>query len=136
KISIIFHFILVAAGFIATISGYMWGGIMLVLFGLNGLVQHYYIPAPAHSDKWYNCLIKNLGLIIAGLGVFWLLANYWMPLGAGKSLLLNVLFVALLVGLILGIFSLIEYYYTFILKWCLNHKTLFLSIPAFLIFLG
>jgi len=70
------------------------------------------------------------------VGVIWLLAKYWLPLGAGKSLMLNVVFVALLVGFILGLFSLLEYYYKSILKWCLDHKKTFLFIPSFLIETG
>jgi copper/silver efflux system protein len=58
---------------------------------------------------------------------------YWMPLGAGKSLFLNIIFVALMVAVILGAFNILEYYYKSILKWCLDNKAAFLSIPAFLI---
>ena len=31
-----------------------------------------------------NLLIKHFSIIVTVLGVTWLLANYWMPLGAGK----------------------------------------------------
>ena len=42
------------------------------------------------------------------IGVIWLLAKYWLPLGAGKSILVNFIFVALLVGLYLGAFMITE----------------------------
>jgi Cu(I)/Ag(I) efflux system membrane protein CusA/SilA len=44
--------------------------------------------------------------------------------------------VTLLVGFILGSFTLLEYYYKSILKWCLDNKITFLLIPTFLILLG
>src|SRR5690554_2357874 len=109
---------------------------MLILFGLAGILQYYYKPSKEESKKWVDRFIKNLGLIIAGAGVIWLLGNYWMPLGAGESLFLNIIFVGFLVGLILIIFNALEYFYPSILRWCLNHKTQFLAIPSFLILVG
>ena len=72
----------------------------------------------------------------AGPGVTWLLARYWLPLGAGKSLVLNAVFVVLLLVIILGAFKLLEHFYRSILNWCLNHKIAFLSIPSLLILMG
>ncbi|HZH72111.1 MAG TPA: efflux RND transporter permease subunit [Mariniphaga sp.] len=123
-------------GIIAIIFGLTWGGVMLILFGLAGILQYYYKPSKEESKKWVDRFIKNLGLIIAGAGVIWLLGNYWMPLGAGESLFLNIIFVGFLVGLILIIFNALEYFYPSILRWCLNHKTQFLAIPSFLILVG
>src|SRR5690606_13070950 len=62
--------------------------------------------------------------------------EYWLPLGPAQSLPLNFLFVVLIVGLILGFFTLLEYFYEPILEWCLNNKLTFLLIPSFLIFMG
>jgi copper/silver efflux system protein len=81
-------------------------------------------------------LIKHAELLIVLIGVTWLLARYWLPLGAGKSLVTNVLFVALLLVVILGAFKLLEHFYRSILNWCLNHKIAFLSIPSLLILIG
>ncbi|MFT7591235.1 MAG: Cu(I)/Ag(I) efflux system membrane protein CusA/SilA [bacterium] len=66
----------------------------------------------------------------------WLLAKYWMPLGASKSLLANMIFVVLIVALILGLFYLLERYYTRILHWCLRNKWKFLSLPIIIIAFG
>ena len=130
------NIILAIAGIVVFVAGYFWGGTMLFLFGISGFMKDFHTPATGKESVWYNRLLNHSGLIITGAGVIWLLGNYWMPLGAGKSLLLNILFVALLVGIILGTFRLIEYYYTSILKWCLRNKALFLSVPAVLILLG
>jgi copper/silver efflux system protein len=123
-------------GVIALISGYYWGGVLLFLFGITGLLKCFFYKEEKFRRYWTGWLLNHSGLVIAGLGVIWLLANYWMPLGASKSLFLNMIFVTLLVGLILGAFSTLEYFYKPILRWCLNHKALFLAIPSLLILWG
>ena len=128
--------LLIMAGVVALIIGAIWSGVLLLLFGLTGLMQEFLLPPDKEDYKWHHRLLKHSGLIVAGLGVIWLLGNYWMPLGAARSLTLNIVFVALLVGIILGFFSLLEYYYKPVLKWCLNHKAVFLAIPSVLILWG
>jgi copper/silver efflux system protein len=81
------NIIMVITGVAALIFGAVWGGVMLLLFGIAGLMQEFFLPKQDENSKWYYWLLKNSGLIIAGLGVVWLLGIYWMPLGAGKSLL-------------------------------------------------
>ncbi len=127
---------LLLAGLTSFILGHYWGGVMLFLFGATGVIRNFYSRNMTGRRTWQMWLLNNAGLIIAGLGVVWLLAVYWMPLGAGKSLFLNIIFVALMVAVILGGFNILEYYYKPILRWCLDHKTAFLSIPAFLILMG
>ena len=75
-------------------------------------------------------------MIISVIAVIWLLAKYWLPLGASRSMVTNFIFVGLLVGIILGGFLLLEHYYKRILTWCLDHKVAFLLIPSFLILVG
>jgi Cu(I)/Ag(I) efflux system membrane protein CusA/SilA len=57
-------------------------------------------------------------------------------LGVSASLFLNFLFILLLIGLVLGGFSLFIGAYPRILRWCLAHKGTFLLIPAFMVLLG
>ena len=130
------HIVLIAIGLVALIPGYYWAGTILALYGLTGILKSKYSEDHKDSGKWYIKLIQKADLVIVVLGITWLLGKYWLPLGAGKSLLLNVLFVGLLVGVILGSFTLLEYYYKSILKWCLDNKVKFLLIPSFLILLG
>tara|TARA_R110001592_G_scaffold64751_2_gene198875 strand:+ start:918 stop:4742 length:3825 start_codon:yes stop_codon:yes gene_type:complete len=130
------HIALIAIGLAALIPGYFWAGIILALYGLTGILKSKYTEDHKDAGKWYIKLIQKTDLIIVVLGITWLLGKYWLPLGASKSLLTNVLFVGLLVGVILGAFSLLEYYYKSILKWCLDNKIKFLLIPSFLILLG
>lgn len=77
--------------------------------------------------------IRNIMVVLC---VTYLLAKYWLPLGPSKSLLANFIFVGVLVGIILGAFTLLEYYYKQILVWCLDHKKSFLLIPTLFILFG
>ncbi len=126
---------LILIGIAALTLGEVWGGVMLILFGSVVLFKTWF-RLKDRPQAWYQFLIEKAELILAVIGVVWLLGKYWLPLGAGYSLLANVRFVAVLIGLILGAFSLLEYYYKSILKWCLDNKVNFLLIPTFLILLG
>ena len=65
-----------------------------------------------------------------------MLASQWLPLGPGRSLLLNILFVLIVVGGVLGLFSAFGRVYPRLLGWCLGHKLLFLSLPLILVLWG
>lgn len=125
---IIFNSMLGIAGITACNFGIWWGGITLIAFGIGWFVQEY--------STEHNWLIKNSTIIIAVTAITWLLANYWLPLGAGESILLNFLFVAILVSIILGSFALLEYFYERILRFCLQNKWLFLIFPVIIIYFG
>ena len=126
---------LMIIGTIALFFMQWWAGIMLILFGSIFFLKSWYEKSD-RSQPWYSWIITKAELIVVVLGVIWLLAEYWLPLGAGESLGLNILFVGLLVGIILAGFSLLAYYYRPVLSWCLQHKTTFLIIPAMLILFG
>jgi Cu(I)/Ag(I) efflux system membrane protein CusA/SilA len=127
---------LVLFGIVGLFIGQIWGGVLLVLFGAIGIVKNIFDTKKEGFSRPVLFLFNYAELIIVLIGVTWLLAKYWLPLGASKSLLLNFIFVTLLVGFILGSFTLLEYYYKSILKWCLDNKVTFLLIPTFLILLG
>ncbi|MDD3357339.1 MAG: efflux RND transporter permease subunit, partial [Dysgonamonadaceae bacterium] len=143
---------LIPIGIIVLFMGHTWGGLILLAFGIVGVVKEFGIerfgfkitekdeksdsPMQQRLQSFALWALEYAEVIIVVLGVIWLLAKYWLPLGAAKSLTTNVLFVALLVIIILGFFIILEYFYKPILRWCLNHKVTFLLIPAFLIFFG
>jgi Cu(I)/Ag(I) efflux system membrane protein CusA/SilA len=127
---------LVLFGIIGLFTSQIWGGVLLLLFGAIGIVKNVFDTKKENFSKPVLFLFNYAELIIVLIGVTWLLAKYWLPLGASKSLLLNFIFVSLLVGFILGSFRFLEYYYKSILKWCLDNKVKFLLIPTFLILLG
>jgi len=72
--------------------------------------------------------------VVLLVGLF--LTTAWEPLGPEKGLFLNGLFVTLLVGGLLGFFKVFQHFYTRMLRSCLNHKRLFLTLPLTLIVLG
>ena len=80
--------------------------------------------------------LKVLGLGSVILTMAWLLTQSWMPLGAGLSRGRNFLFVAILVGGLLGLFWLFRLAYPHLLRALLRHKALFLPLPALVVVAG
>ncbi len=119
---------LILTGLIVAIFQSVLAGILLIAFGLSWFIQTY-----SPKQNWFT---RNATLIVSVLAVTWLLAKFWLPLGAQQSLVVNFIFVGLIVGIILGGFSLLEKYYRPILYWCLNNKKIFLTVPIVLILLG
>ena len=75
-------------------------------------------------------------IAIAVLLAIYLLAEAWLPLGANSGIVVNVVFVALIVGVILGLLWLLVIYYERILRWCLSHRLAFMSIPVITLIAG
>ena len=124
------------AGIAGLIGGVTWAGVFLILFGSMPFLKPLIAKTRWFKKPFLQTVLGNIELVLVVIGVIWLLAKYWLPLGAGKSVALNFIFVALLVGVILGAFTLLQYSYKRILTWVLNNKTKFLLIPAFLILLA
>ncbi|MEM1405158.1 MAG: efflux RND transporter permease subunit [Bacteroidota bacterium] len=127
---------LVLVGIIALFIGHVWGGVLLILFGAIGILKNLLASKKDTFSKPVLFLFNYAELIVVLVGVIWLLAKYWLPLGASQSLLLNFIFVTILVGVILGGFTLLEYQYKKILNWCLDNRIKFLLIPSFIVLLG
>lgn len=119
--------VLIVLGLAAIFYGY-WLGIMLIAFGITALLN----LQNKISDKRTNLI----NMLISACAIIFLLAEYWRPLGVNESILLNIIFVSIICFGLLGFFSLFIKYYTNILKWCLNHKLLFLSIPTAIVIVG
>ncbi|GGF16127.1 efflux RND transporter permease subunit [Echinicola rosea] len=113
-------------------AGLFWlplAGMVLMGVGINNLLFFY---KPEYYEKYHTPVL----IAIAVLAVSWMLATAWAPLGASVARFTNFLFVLLIVGIILGIFSLFIRYYECLLDWCLAHKGKFLLLPALMIFVG
>ena len=119
--------VLIVLGIAAIIYGY-WLGIILIAFGVIALLN----LQNKISDKQAN--LANI--IISASAIVFLLAEYWRPLGVTESFFLNLIFVAIICFGLLGVFSLFIKYYTRILRWCLDNKLLFLSIPTAIVIAG
>jgi Cu(I)/Ag(I) efflux system membrane protein CusA/SilA len=124
-----FNILLVVTGIIFVIVFHAWLAGVLIALGVNGLLEYKW---PDHRKHFVNYI--NIGLTL--LVVLYFLAVEWMPLGAQRSLILNILFVVAIVVVVLGILMSIVRFYKPILRWCLDNKWKFLSIPIGVILLG
>ena len=91
------------------------------------------------SDRWSENnkkYINYINIAIALVVVIYFLTNEWMPLGAGNSLFINFLFVIAILAVVLGTLMTVVRYYPRILKWCLNNKWKFLSLPIIVVLFG
>jgi copper/silver efflux system protein len=119
----------IAAGILLAIVGHTILPLVLVLVGVNNLLEGRW----PEKKKAYPSYI-NVGLVL--LVATYFLTHEWVPLGHDTSFVINYLFVIVLIGVILASLSLIVHYYEFILKWCLVNKGKFLLIPVFTILFG
>jgi Cu(I)/Ag(I) efflux system membrane protein CusA/SilA len=80
----------------------------------------------ALKSKRGKAAITLAVLIIA---IFYLTAE-WLPVGAGAGFSLNLVFVALSIGIILAVLWLLVVFYERILRWCLANRWKFMLIPV------
>jgi len=111
-----------------------FSGLFLLFIGLfnGGLMAWETVKGNRIEEKWRN--FGNVGLIVLWASIW--LSEAWLPLGPASGALLNWLFVAFLLLFILGGFYGLMILYPRVLRWCLNHKALFLSIPTFFVVWG
>ncbi|MHB0754119.1 efflux RND transporter permease subunit [Polaribacter sp. M15] len=123
----IINTVLILSGIIGVIYSY-WLGIILIGFGITGVLKL--------QNKINEKRANLLNIIISVSAIVMLLAEYWRPLGVDKSIFWNLIFVSIICFGLLGVFSLFIKFYTRILKWCLDHKLLFLSVPTAIVISG
>lgn len=121
------NYAIIALGIIGLFLGYYISIVIIIFGGLSVLLQLGKLDL-----KWYN----RLSISIATITVIFILTRYWNPLGESNNLFKNLIFVAIICFGILGVFSLLKHYYNAILKWALNNRLLFLSIPLTLVICG
>ncbi|MBN1359399.1 MAG: efflux RND transporter permease subunit [Sedimentisphaerales bacterium] len=129
KLRLGLHGLVVLAGIVAGLLLAWWVGLALVLFGAYYLAEEFIPPRFRRFGPW----IANL-LAVLFVGI--LLSAHWEPLGPQRGALRNFAFLALLVGVLMGAFRLFQMVYPRVLRWCLEHKVLFLTLPTLLIVLG
>ena len=84
------------------------------------------------SRKAVNRVLMAVVVVLA----IYLLADLWLPLGPENGMVLNVVFVASIIAVILGLLWLLVIFYERILRWCLSHRLLFMSVPLALLVCG
>lgn len=129
KIKRIWNFILITAGIFFVIIWGTWPALALTAIGFNNI---YKVRWPDNKKQFHNYVNVGITVMVA----LYYLSIEWLPLGARNSVLVNYLFVAGIVAVILTVLILIVYYYEGIIRWCLEHKWKFLMIPVFTLFFG
>ena len=100
------------------------------VFSLTGKAR---IPGLSKiNGKTVNRVLMAVVVVLA----VYLLADLWLPLGPENGMLLNVVFVASIIAVILGLLWLLVIFYERILRWCLSHRLLFMSVPLALLVCG
>jgi copper/silver efflux system protein len=128
------------------------GLVLAIAVGLRMLARHSHIGrAPAgqaaggraqHAAplRWIlhpqSSILNPPSSILIALFVTWVLTSAWEPLGPERGFFLNLLFVVMLVGGVVGAFALFERFYEPILRWALANKKAFLAMPLLLVFFG
>jgi Cu(I)/Ag(I) efflux system membrane protein CusA/SilA len=124
-----FNILIITAGFIFVIFFKLFIAIALIAIGINNLFE----------DKWSDrrkSFTNYLNIAIALAVTVYFLSKAWMPIGAGRSLFSNILFVVIFIAAILIAMMGIIKFYPKILKWCLANKWKFLSLPIALVLFG
>ena len=125
--SYLINLVLAISGILAIIYGY-WLGIILIAFATTSFLKS--------NHKFSEKKANFINIIISASAIVFLLAEYWRPLGVDRSIFWNLIFVGVICFGLLGVFTLFRKNYTRILRWALENKILFLSIPAVLVVLG
>jgi Cu(I)/Ag(I) efflux system membrane protein CusA/SilA len=129
KVRRIWNYTLIAAGVLFTIVYQSWVALVLVAFGVNNLLEGRW---PEEKKKFVNLINIAITLLV----VVYFLSKEWMPLGAKNSEFSNFIFVSVIIAVVLGVLMTIVHFYPQILKWCLENKWKFLSIPIVVVLFG
>jgi len=112
--------------------GFRWNvpiGTALFLLGAWNLLEG---KVPERVRRWG----PRAASIVAVLVVLGILTEHWLPLGPEKGFARNIVFVGMLLGGVFLLFAFFQSRYESLLRFCLRHKALFLSIPTLLVLLG
>ncbi|NIA15217.1 MAG: AcrB/AcrD/AcrF family protein [Nitrospiraceae bacterium] len=125
--------------------------LLFIILGLAGIailfLAPWYVGTLVIVVCAYNVFAENLPKRIKVLGpwvstavavlfVGILLADHWMPLGPEKGVLRNFIFVAAIIGSILGFFLVFQRVFASILQWCLAHKGTYLLTTLAIVLAG
>ncbi len=120
---------LIIAGIVVALKLAWWAGLLLALFGLYRLIEKH-IPERTKSFGPRVAIV----IVIVVVGGF--LTKDWNPLGPERGMIRNLIFVAVIIGGLLGGFQLFLRSYPRFLNGCLRHKMAFLLLPLLLILVG
>ena len=121
------NYLLVVAGIALMIIYGSVPALGLTAVGLNNLF----------ASCWKNPKMAtyiNIGITL--LVAIYYLSEEWLPMGPQAGLSANILFVAACIITILSLLWILVIYYERILRWCLSHRWLFMTVPAATIVFG
>tara|TARA_R110002012_G_scaffold166185_2_gene329562 strand:- start:148241 stop:151993 length:3753 start_codon:yes stop_codon:yes gene_type:complete len=119
--------LLIILGIATVIYGY-WLGLVFIGYGVVALLSVRDMVTTKRANLFH--------IIISCIAIVFLLAEYWRPLGFDRSILMNLIFVAMICFGLLGVFSVFQRYYDNLLRWALQNRLLFLIIPTTVLVLG
>ena len=121
---------LVGVGIVAGVVLAWWVGVLLCLLGAWHLAGE---RLPQRMREYGPWLANGLAALLVGV----LLTRHWLPLGPELGLARNLIFVGVLFGGLMLAFTVFQrVIYEPLLRWCLNHKLLFLSLPLMVVLAG
>jgi Cu(I)/Ag(I) efflux system membrane protein CusA/SilA len=129
KIRKIWNGCLILAGFIFIILWQTWPALALIAIGINNLSDDRW---PEDRKEFPNYINIAITVLVAA----WYLTIEWLPLGAHNSTLVNYLFVAGIIAVILAALMSMVHFYESIMRWALENKWKFLIIPAVTLIFG
>ncbi len=119
----------IGAGIAAWFMLTWWIGVIVIGIGIYHLFSRH---LPERAKSWGPLAANIAAVALVGI----MLTKHWLPLGPEKGTVLNLIFVAILIGGLLLFFRIFQSYYSAILGWCLRHKLIFMSIPIVVVILG
>lgn len=99
----------------------------LSLFGVCNLFAHKWKKAGTST-------FINIGIALL-VAVYYLTAE-WLPVGANAGFPINLVFVVLAIGVIIGVLWVLVIYYENILRWALSNRWKFMMIPFLTVLFG
>lgn len=129
KLLMLVNIALAAGGILVGIFFRWWTGAIIVFVALYRLLEQ-------KLPKLIKITSHTLTVALTALIVVVLLTEYWLPLGPEKGILRNLIFVAFLIGGLLGLFYFFQRFYGPLLRWSLDHKMAFLCLPLVLTLFG
>ena len=121
--------ILTIVGFVICFAFSWLAGLAIIGFAVFYFFRE---KIPQHIQKKAPIAANIIVLLLVAV----LLTSDWYPLGVQKGLMVNLIFVAVLIVGLMSLILLFQHFYEPILRWCLEHKIKFLSMPAAILILG
>ena len=134
RLRLLLNAAIVLTGLVLAAKLHAIAGILLVGLGVARVMDER--RSPTLGGGRYERIVSLLANVFAVSFVAVALAASWAPLGAGAGDGRNLAFVVVTVGGLLGIFWAFQLSYRALLRWILQHKLIFLTLPGLILGFG